>query len=204
MIFPQYNKKTGKREDLVMTVAEFDKVFNPFLAAQPKNPTALSLYRDIVDDFMFEELQVISPTLVADYARYQALRQQYSDRTYEKCCPHCDKTVILTDLHKRSYDEIAVALWRLIELSADEAKIGVDVEYDASLKREAGVERIMGVDVEQVAGAGVEWTKGTDAYQAKGATAEQTKGVTVRQAKDADTIWTKTIDIPSGGDLYAP
>jgi hypothetical protein len=123
MVVPQINKKTGKYEELAMSSAEYDAVFNLFYSAQPENLTERQIYRDIVDNLEHDHLKKITPDLIADYAKYQVLRQAYVDGVKERFCPHCDKPYKLTSLHKRSYDEITIALMRLIYLSVDEAEV---------------------------------------------------------------------------------
>jgi len=125
MRYVEYNEKTGKREEHEMPGEEYDKIFNPFFEAQPKDETELYIYRDVVEELTMQQLKMVSPYLIADYAKYQALREGFFDRSHEKVCPYCEETVKLTDMHKRSYDEIAVALMRLIKLYSGELEVGI-------------------------------------------------------------------------------
>jgi len=53
MRYVEYNGKTGKKEEHEIPGEEYDKIFNPFFEAQPKDEAELYIYRDVV-----EELQV--------------------------------------------------------------------------------------------------------------------------------------------------
>jgi hypothetical protein len=127
------NKETGAIEEKIVPkdviyTEEYEKAFEFFHAAQPDADTnlrAMYLYRSIVDEFSLEQLKSVPPYIVADYARYQILREEFFDRSREKVCPYCEETVKLTDMHKRSYDEIAVALMRLIKLYSGELEVGI-------------------------------------------------------------------------------
>jgi len=122
----QYNESTGENEIITIANEDYDKIFTPFKQAQPENEDELDIYRDVVDEFPFHALINLSPQLVADYARYQALREAFVDRSIEKVYPHCEEPFKMTDMHKRSYDEIAIALKRLINLSTGGMEVGVD------------------------------------------------------------------------------
>ena len=122
----QFNESTGQNEIITIADEDYDRIFTPFKQAQPENENELDIYRDVVDEFPFHALINLSPQLVADYARYQALREAFVDRSIEKVCPHCEEPLKMTDMHKRSYDEIAIALKRLINLSTGRMEVGVD------------------------------------------------------------------------------
>jgi len=122
----QFNESTGQNEIITIADEDYDRIFTPFKQAQPENENELDIYRDVVDEFPFHALINLSPQLVADYARYQALREAFVDRSIEKVCPHCEEPLKMTDMHKRSYDEIAIALKRLINLSTGGMEVGVD------------------------------------------------------------------------------
>ena len=122
----QFNELTGQNETITIPNDVYDRIFTPFKQAQPENENELDIYREVVDDVPFYSLENLSPQLVADYARYQALREAFVDRSIEKVCPHCEEPLRMTDMHKRSYDEIAIALKRLINLSTGGIEVGVD------------------------------------------------------------------------------
>jgi Cdc6-like AAA superfamily ATPase len=122
----QFNESTGQNEIITIADDDYDRIFTPFKQAQPENKDELDIYRDIVDEIPFHALINLSPQLVADYARYQARREEFVDRSIEKVCPHCEEPLKMTDMHKRSYDEIAIALKRLINLSTGGMEVGVD------------------------------------------------------------------------------
>jgi len=125
------NKETGAIEEKIVPkdeiyTEEYDKAFDRFLGDQPEDEMAMYIYRDIVDEFSLKQLQSVPPYIVADYARYQMLRETFFDRSREKVCPYCEETLKLSDMQKRSYDEIAVALMRLINIYSGELEVGID------------------------------------------------------------------------------
>ncbi len=138
MKWPQLNKKTGQREDIEISEAEYDEAFSPFYDAQPENLKERYIYRDIVDEFSFQQLKAIPPYLVADYARYAVLQEEYSDKVYERVCPCCEMTIQLVNIRKRAYDEITAALLRLINHPADE----VEMDIQATGKINSGMSAV--------------------------------------------------------------
>ena len=122
----QFNESTGENEIITIADEDYDRIFTPFKQAQPENENELDIYRDVIDEFPFHALINLSPQLVADYARYQALRDAFLDRSIEKVCPHCEESLKMTDMHKRSYDEIAEALMRLIKMATGGMEVGID------------------------------------------------------------------------------
>ena len=122
----QFNESTGQNEIITIANEDYERIFVPFKQAQPENPHELDIYREVVDEFPFHALINLSPQLVADYARYQALREDFVDRSIEKVCPHCEEPLKMTDMHKRSYDEIAEALMRLIKMATGGMEVGID------------------------------------------------------------------------------
>ena len=125
------NQETRLREEVLLYSSPehekaYDEAFEPFHRAQPENEKELYIYRDIVEEFSLQQLRSVPPDLVIDYAKYQALREAYIDRSHEKVCPHCEEPLKLTDMHKKSYDEIATALMRLINLYSGGLEVGVD------------------------------------------------------------------------------
>ena len=136
MAYPTFNVRnpeTGAIEKIILPEEErseeFDAAFDLFRDAQPDEETnlkAMYLYRSIVDEFSLAQLKSVPPYIVADYARYQILRENFYDRSREGVCPYCEESVKLTDMHKRSYDEIAEALLRLIKLYSGGLEVRVD------------------------------------------------------------------------------
>ena len=94
------NKETGAIEEKIVPkdeiyTEEYEKAFEVFHANQPDADTnlrAMYLYRSIVDEFSLEQLKSVPPYIVADYARYQILREEFFDRSREKVCPYCEET----------------------------------------------------------------------------------------------------------------
>ena len=125
MLYPKPNTKRYTMEDRPIYDENFDRAFQPFFDAQPEDEKEQYIYRDIVDEFSFQQLRTVPPYLVADYARYAVLQEAHADKMYEKICPCCEMTIKLVNIRKRAYDDITAALLRLIHYPAEEVDVGI-------------------------------------------------------------------------------
>lgn len=73
------NGLTENRHDKI-TSEEYNELFKPFYDAQPQSQRELQIYRDMVDDFEPNQLGLVTPDLISDYAKYEALRRVYADK----------------------------------------------------------------------------------------------------------------------------
>ena len=121
MFVVQGNKKTGETETVEISNEEYNELFVPFYTAQPDDPTERQIYRDEVDALDLTELGLVTPDLIADYAKYEALRRVYAakfegfDRS--DLLPDGDGPVSPMQIRWEVYEEISEALSRLIRLN---------------------------------------------------------------------------------------
>ena len=131
MLVVQGNKKTGGTETVEISREEYNELFGPFYAAQPDDPTERQIYRDEVDALELTHFGLVTPDLIADYAKYEALRRAYAAEFEgfgkSDLLPDGDRPVSPMCVRWQVYEEISEALSRLIRLNV----YGWDGEADA-------------------------------------------------------------------------
>ncbi len=99
---------------------EYDELFKPFYDAQPQSQRELQIYRDMVDDLEPRQLGLVTPDLVADYAKYEAMRGAYADEFDGVIQPEDGEPTDPMYRRWKIYERLSESLMSLINLELGE------------------------------------------------------------------------------------